>query len=389
MKLVSTLFLAATLAPQALASPVICALDCSNMATCDHLDRNLNLGSVGCKAIEAISFDKLKYCGESTDLTNVTDYRYDITIAPYVNPTPAPNVDNTVTKSVVFPVLEACGFIKLETQFIGAGGYSTFKKLEMLSFPSLKYADGVRLDCNSDETDSYCPKMTSASFPNLVTVGSNDVEVYDLYPTSPFTISFPKLRFNSDYLGVGNLNSNVMVSFPQLLFTYTLEYENANMDTIELPELTTVGKIFIYDDKMLKSVSFPKLVSYNEAFDIYENVQLKTISAPLVLPVQSNMDDSIYQNPMLETIDIGTRSSTTAALNRKDAAQAELAEETRSTANDTLALGAFATVCLIVIIVLQILQILGVFEGKCGKKKKVSPAKEEEARLGPMQAVHP
>ena len=169
---------------------VYCLSDCSNMATCDQLNTDLDLGSAGCASKPVISFPKLKFCGPVSSLDPDVDSNYadfeDYAIDLYT-PVGAPN---TVTTSISFPILQACDYIDFDADSITPG----FTKLQTVSFPELLHADGIELDCGeSDSGDGpYCPALTSISFPKLVGVGDSDLEIRNFWRTSA-VISFPEL----------------------------------------------------------------------------------------------------------------------------------------------------------------------------------------------------
>ena len=357
--LVPTLFLGS------LTSGEVCKPDCSNMATCDQLVADLNLGSDDCASKPVISFPKLKFCGAVSSLdpdvdSNYDDFEdYDIDL---YTPVGAPN---SVTTSISFPILQACDFIDFDAEY-----YSStpgFTKLQTVSFPELLHADGIELDCGEEDSDDgpYCPALTSISFPKLVGVG--DLAIGNFWRTSA-VISFPELKKVDDDIEVYYLGANMQVSFPKLTYAEVFEYEYNDLRTLELPELNMLDDLYVSYNNHLLSVSFPKLSYVGCEFEVDNNYLLTSISAPYAEnAVYDGLGDNDFDsNPSLVTFDFGTKrhaaNEASAALQaaqvqaaesqaaQAQSAQAQAAETEEATASaSTTATVAIVFACLIAV----------------------------------------
>lgn len=205
---------------------------------------------------------------------------------------------SNVNGNVSFTDLTTIGETSLFCAFFQSG-------ITSISFPSLSAIPGKGSGFYGicDQMCSGCTSLTSADFPELVSIGTSGLSNGFKNATQLNTVNFPKLN-NIGTSGLEYAFQNVPFTGKTISFT-SLEnvsqsgmssaFRASSLETISFPSLTTIGYIGLQycfrDCAYLATASFPSLTTVgNGGLDdcFYNCTSLTTISFPSLTTVGSN-----------------------------------------------------------------------------------------------------
>jgi len=178
------------------------------------------------------------------------------------------------------------------------------EKLDNITFSNLESVVGELSIVDNDA-------LTAANFSKLSQVKTLNFSSNDFIED----ISFPKLTSITKKLTIQTCDNLETISLDEITSSDTGEISisrNLKVNSITMPNLTTIGELGIGRNESIPSLSFPNLTEVKIVFNINDNPNLTSISLPLLTSVAitriTNGEDDgglyINDNDALENIDV-------------------------------------------------------------------------------------